>query len=162
MTEGNNCYSLEGAVYKVYLMDGVTEVGEFITDREGETTPLSLKVGNYLVKEIQAPKGYALDQKSYVVSISSKAVTWVNGDVVKDVPQNDPAIVWVGKIDLETTQNLPQGSASLAGAKFQIKYYKGLYDTDPAEQGIQQSGSGCYQRMKTDLHKWKEVCDFWR
>ncbi|MSR93949.1 VaFE repeat-containing surface-anchored protein [Clostridiaceae bacterium 68-1-5] len=137
MTEGNNCYSLEGAVYKVYLMDGVTEVGEFITDREGETTPLSLKVGNYLVKEIQAPKGYALDQKSYVVSISSKAVTWVNGDVVKDVPQNDPAIVWVGKIDLETTQNLPQGSASLAGAKFQIKYYKGLYDTDPAEQGIQ-------------------------
>ncbi len=137
MTDGNPCYSLEGAIYKVYASDGITEVGEFVTDASGETTPITLKAGKYIVKEVQAPKGYALDQNSYTVQVSSGAVTWVNGDVVKDVPQNDPVNVWVGKIDLETTERLPQGSASLAGAKFQIKYYKGLYEVDPAEQGIQ-------------------------
>ena len=46
-----------------------------------------------------------------------------------DTPLSDPAVMWAGKIDLETTQNLPQGSASLAGAEFTVKYYDGQYST---------------------------------
>lgn len=41
----------------------------------------------------------------------------------------------LGKVDKETNKNKPQGSASLAGAEFTVKYYKGLYDSDPAKSG---------------------------
>ena len=41
----------------------------------------------------------------------------------------------LGKVDKETNKNKPQGSASLADAEFTVKYYKGLYDEDPAKSG---------------------------
>ena len=53
---------------------------------------------------------------------------------VEDVPAGDPAVVMVGKYDGEKTYseldgNMPQGSASLAGAEFTIEYYDTLdYD----------------------------------
>ena len=56
---------------------------------------------------------------------------------VKDLPQLDPVGVLLGKIDKETNQNKPQGSASLEGAEFTVKYYKTepTGTQDPAEQG---------------------------
>ena len=54
---------------------------------------------------------------------------------LKDYPQSDPVSVVLGKVDKETNKNKPQGSASLAGAEFTVKYYKGLYDSDPAKSG---------------------------
>ena len=47
----------------------------------------------------------------------------------------DPVGVLLGKIDAETNKNKPQGSASLEGAQFTVKFYDGLYDTDPAASG---------------------------
>ena len=43
---------------------------------------------------------------------------------VKDIPTLDPVGVLLGKIDKETNQNKPQGSASLEGAEFTVKYYQ--------------------------------------
>ena len=43
--------------------------------------------------------------------------------------------VLVGKVDAYTNQNKPQGSASLEGAEFTIKYYNVQLDTDPAKSG---------------------------
>ena len=54
---------------------------------------------------------------------------------VKDYPQSDPVAILLGKIDRDTTQNMPQGSASLEGAEFTIKYYAVQSDKDPAETG---------------------------
>ena len=45
-------------------------------------------------------------------------------------------MILLGKIDAETNMDKPQGSASLENAEFTVKYYKGFYDTDPAQQGI--------------------------
>ena len=42
-----------------------------------------------------------------------------------------------GKVDKETNANKPEGSASLAGAEFTIKYYSEQMSTDPALQGKQ-------------------------
>lgn len=139
ITDGNRCYSLKGAVYDV--MDSLkTVVGQLVTDENGKANTLSLDVGNYTVKEKTAPKGYALDPNTYSVSIKSNQETVVNGGIVKDIPQNDPVKIWVGKIDLETTLDMPQGSASLAGAEFTVKYYDVVYgasdkDVDPATKG---------------------------
>ena len=54
---------------------------------------------------------------------------------VKDLPQLDPVGVLLGKIDKETNQNKPQGSASLEGAEFTVKYYQTLSDSDPGQAG---------------------------
>ena len=54
---------------------------------------------------------------------------------MKDYPQSDPVSILLGKVDKDTTQNMPQGSASLEGAEFTIKYYAVHSDKDPAESG---------------------------
>lgn len=89
MTEGNGCYSLEGAEYTIYKEDGVT-VADYITEKDdsgkiismakaenlvtnadGEIPVLDLPIldvpvlelplGTYYVKETKASKGYQLD-----------------------------------------------------------------------------------------------------
>ncbi|MGF6990402.1 hypothetical protein M2150_001663 [Lachnospiraceae bacterium PM6-15] len=139
ITDGNRCYSLKGAVYEVMNSSNAV-VGQLVTDESGKANTLSLDVGNYTVKEKTAPSGYALDPNVYPISIKSNQETVVNGGVVKDIPQNDPINIWVGKIDLETTLDMPQGSASLAGAEFTIKFYDVVYgeaekEVDPATKG---------------------------
>lgn len=130
ITDNNTCYSLADAVYGLYQNGALIKTAT--TDAKGYAHFADVKKGNYILKEITPPKGYALDLTEYLVTINSKQTTKVN---VKDYPQSDPVAVLLGKIDRETTQNMPQGSASLEGAEFTFKYYDGFYDTDPAEQG---------------------------
>lgn len=130
ITNGNNCYSLKGAVYGLYKNG--QEITRLTTDAKGYAKATGLRKDTYILKEITAPKGYALDRNEYKVTINSKQVTRVN---VKDYPQSDPVSILLGKIDSETTQNMPQGSASLEGAEFTIKYYNVQSNTDPAEAG---------------------------
>lgn len=137
MTDGNSCYSLEGAVYGVYSDGGCTnKVGELRTDASGNTNTLTMDAGQYFVKEIQAPKGYALDRNTYPVTIQPGQTATVS---VQDRPQNDPLLMILGKYDGEKTYNgeanLPQGSATLAGAEFEVKFYGGLYDSVEALEG---------------------------
>ena len=135
LTNNNSCYSLEGAVYGVYSNSGcTTEVATLTTDAAGNSNTVELNAGTYYVKEKTAPKGYALDTRVYTVTVTSGQTYTLN---VTDLPQSDPIAVWLGKIDAETTQNMPQGSASLEGAEFTVKYYDVLSDTDPAESGKQ-------------------------
>lgn len=130
ITDGNSCYSLQGAVYGLYKNG--KEITRLTTDKKGYAKATGIKKDSYILKEITPPKGYALDKREYSVSINSKQTTHVD---VKDHPKSDPVVILLGKIDRETTQNMPQGSASLENAEFTIKYYAEESDTDPAEKG---------------------------
>lgn len=130
ITNGNSCYSLKGAVYGLY-QNGI-EIARKTTDVNGYAKFENVTAGNYDLKEITPPKGYALDKRTYPVTINSSQTTRVD---VKDYPQNDPVSILLGKVDKDTTQNMPQGSASLEGAEFTIKYYAVHSDKDPAESG---------------------------
>ena len=130
ITNGNSCYSLKGAVYGLY-QNGV-EIARKTTDVNGYAKFENVTAGNYDLKEITPPKGYALDKTTYPVTINSSQTTRVD---VKDYPQSDPVSILLGKVDKDTTQNMPQGSASLEGAEFTIKYYAVHSDKDPAESG---------------------------
>ena len=130
ITNGNSCYSLAGAVYGLY-QNGI-EIARQTTDTNGYARFNNLSTGNYDLKEITPPKGYALDKTTYPVTINSSQTTRVD---VKDYPQSDPVSILLGKVDKDTTQNMPQGSASLEGAEFTIKYYAVHSDKDPAESG---------------------------
>lgn len=130
ITNGNSCYSLKGAVYGLY-QNGI-EIARKTTDVNGYAKFENVTAGNYDLKEITPPKGYALDKTIYPVTINSSQTTRVD---VKDYPQSDPVSILLRKVDKDTTQNMPQGSASLEGAEFTIKYYAVQSDKDPAETG---------------------------
>lgn len=138
ITSGNSCYKLEGAQYGVYKSDADARVdrnrvGTLTIGANGWSNTISgLTASTYYLKEVKAPQGYALDTKVHSVTVNGGAKATME---MKDYPQSDPISVLLGKIDEETNQNKPQGSASLADAQFTVKYYKGLYDTDPAKLG---------------------------
>ena len=135
LTEGNSCYSREGAIYGAYKEQAcTTKIADLTTDAQGNSNTVEVEAGTYFIKEIKAPKGFVLDQKVHPVTVTAGRTAVVK---VKDLPQLDPVGVLLGKIDKETNQNKPQGSASLEGAEFTVKYYKTepTGTQDPAEQG---------------------------
>lgn len=149
ITDNNPCYELKGAEYGVYktkadATNDKNKVNTLIIDKYDDTeknknwsNEIELEAGTYYVKETKAPKGYALNPNAVKVVIEAGKNTWIgeeSNDFV-DYPQSDPVRVVLGKIDKETNKNKPQGSASLEGAEFTVKYYKGLYDEDPATKG---------------------------
>lgn len=141
ITDNNSCYSLKGAEYGVYKSESdakanKNKVKTLTTEENGWSNTVELDEGTYYLKETKNPKGYALNNSVVSVVVKANESSWIgsNGEF-KDYPQSDPVPVVLGKVDKETNKNKPQGSASLAGAEFTVKYYKGLYDSDPAKSG---------------------------
>ena len=148
ITDNNPCYSLQGAEYGVYKTEADAKadknkvktltIGKYDNSEKYKdwSNEVELDEGTYYVKETKNPKGYALNNSVVKVTIKANENTWIGtkGEF-KDYPQSDPVRILLGKVDKETNKNKPQGSASLAGAEFTIKYYKGLYDSDPAKSG---------------------------
>lgn len=148
ITENNPCYSLQGAEYGVYKTEADAKanknkvntltIGKYDSSEKYKdwSNEVELDEGTYYVKETKNPKGYALNNSVVKVTIKANENSWIgtNGEF-KDYPQADPVGILLGKVDKETNKNKPQGSASLAGAEFTVKYYKGLYDSDPAKSG---------------------------
>ena len=149
ITDNNPCSELKGAEYGVYktkadATNDKNKVNTLIIGKYDDTeknknwsNEIELEAGTYYVKETKAPKGYALNPNAVKVVIEAGKNTWIgeeSNDFV-DYPQSDPVGILLGKVDKETNKNKPQGSASLAGAEFTVKYYKGLYDEDPAKSG---------------------------
>lgn len=139
ITDNNSCYSLANAVYGVYKSESDAKndknrVSSLKTNENGWSNTIELNADTYYLKEVTPPKGYALSSAINKITVTSGKTTQygTNGEL-KDYPQNDPINILLGKIDKETNKNKPQGSASLAGAEFTVKYYKGLYDSDPAK-----------------------------
>lgn len=141
ITDNNPCYSLKGAEYGVYKSEAdakanKNKVKTLTTEENGWSNTVELDEGTYYLKETKNPKGYALNSEVEKVSVKANETTqYGTNNELKDYPQSDPVSVVLGKVDKETNKNKPQGSATLAGAEFTVKYYKGLYDSDPAKSG---------------------------
>ena len=123
ITNGNNCYSLAGAVFTVYDSSGNT-AGTLSTNSNGTSTSLELEAGTYTVKETRAPTGYALNTTTWSVTIKSNETTTLK---VTDAPQNNPVTLLLQKTDSELST--AQGSATFAGAEYVVEYYDGYYST---------------------------------
>ena len=123
ITDGNDCYSLEGAEFTVYNAAGQS-MGVLRTNANGDTNTLEIPEGTYTVRETKPPKGYlpAPDQQ---ITVRGGQQTTAQ---VTDMPSGDPMVMVVGKYDgekeySELQGNMPQGSASLEGAEFTIEYF---------------------------------------
>ena len=132
LTDANDCYSLAGAEYGVYTDSNCSnKVATLTTDESGNANTVSLNPGRYYVKETKAPKGYFTDSQVYTADVSgaNRESSPVKLSV-SDNPANDPMSMLLGKFDGQKTYNgagnLPQGSATLAGAEFTVDYYATL------------------------------------
>lgn len=125
ITNGNDCYSLAGAKYGVYREGGdyQTPDATITTDASGYGRVDNLPAGNYWVKEIQAPKGYELNESwlpSYEtpIYIGSGAVETI---YTTDMPGNDPIGIEITKV--KDGEAYVGHTPSLAGTRFTVRYF---------------------------------------
>ena len=134
MTNGDNRYSLAGAVYTVY--SGNTAVATIVTDASGYGyTNVALQNGRYSIKETTSPKNYYKDETTHWVTISY-------GDAALNV--SDAPIPLEYSINLTKTSanvSITNGDSgySLAGAVYKIYNSSG---TEVASITTDSSGKG--------------------
>jgi hypothetical protein len=144
ITKANSSYSLAGAIYGVWTTKaqaqlGATSgrVGIITTDANGAGLLGGLELGTYYVKELSASAGFKLDATVYTATTSDGApVATVSS---KEPPAGDPDLIMLQKADADTggsykASELPQGSASLAGAEYTVRYYNAQYASVAAAQ----------------------------
>lgn len=123
LTEGNECYSLEGAEYGVYEDAACTKsVGKLVTDQKGNSNVLSdLTEGTYYVKEIKRPKGYRLDDKIHEVKILRG-----NEQILElsDVPVSSSLTWQIEKLAADTIGDSKR--FPLTGTEFTVDFYQEL------------------------------------
>jgi hypothetical protein len=130
ITNSHALYHRDGARYGIYDTESCTSepVDTLNTNEAGYAKSISLNVGTYWVKEISAPKGFALDETIYPVVVKENEVAHVNGGFVVDAPQGAPIDILLAKLDRATGLASAQGGASLAGAHYEVSLYDGIYD----------------------------------
>lgn len=147
ITNNNNCYLLDGAIYGVYKDESATnQVTTLITGANGKSQVIELDEGKYYIKEIKAPKGFALDNTIYPIDVTNGKLAI--GEYLGN-PQYNAIKILLKKVDSKTGNPVAQGIASLEGAEFTIKYYEGEYEEDvnPSNFGINPTRTWI---MKTD------------
>jgi uncharacterized surface anchored protein len=126
ITNGKVGYSLAGAKYGVWSDSNLTNlVGELITGANGESNTISVLAGTYYIKEINAPKGYLIDNTVHEIKVEVGDLDDTVVLNVKDIPDDDPAWVIIQKVDAKTGSPVPSGDGELSGAEFTVRYYEG-------------------------------------
>ena len=177
-TNGNSCYSLQGAVYNIYWTKkdadkGINDHGTMITDKDGYATYYDSNSGHYgtnshdtdavykgkgsgtpvraaqrdtsefqgwYIREVTAPKGYALDKNVYQLTDSgitnSKGLKIYrpngNSKGIKDKPLNDPFVIRIQKRNAITGE-----TKKLENAVFKLEYYSEYLDFTKYEKNFQ-------------------------
>lgn len=177
-TNGNSCYSLQGAVYNIYWTKkdaekGINDHGTMTTDKDGYATYYDSNSGHYgtnnhdtdavykgkgsgtpvraaqrdtsefqgwYIREVTAPKGYALDKNVYQLTDSgitnSKGLKIYrpngNSKGIKDTPLNDPFIISIQKHNAITGK-----TEYLENAVFKLEYYAEYLDSTKYEDNFQ-------------------------
>lgn len=129
ITKDNPCYAqdLSGAVYEVHRKSDLSDTPLYTltTKADGSTDAISSipfdSTNPFLyVKEVKAPKGFALDATTHIVS-PYKRDTW---DIVStDMPMNDPVLLNLKKVSEDNVEN----QMPLSNAEFTVNYYSGQY-----------------------------------
>lgn len=136
LTNGNQNYSLAGAVYSIYTDSACRNLyATMTTDGSGHAFKDNMPLGVYYVKETTAPNGYQLDSTVHRVDMSNQNELNYRLDV-KDTPFSDPVTTLLKKVDSDTSNGSAEQGASLEGAQFEVKFYDERMDTDPAAAGL--------------------------
>lgn len=135
ISDGNSCYSLDGAEISIYsdadctdLLDTLTTGEDGYTDyysttfREGDSVTLYFK-------ETKVPKGFLINDEVRSITLDSEDSYT---ETISDMPGNDPITLLLKK---QTADGHGSGDTRLEGAEYTVKYYDILSDIDPAIAG---------------------------
>lgn len=133
MTDGNDCYSLEGAEFMVQNEDK-SKTWTLTTKADGTAQLDNIPVGKYTVKEIKAPEGYVINPTPFNVTVTTAHTPPAPYIVeVGETPKGDPVHAMVQK---QSADGDYEGKY-LEDAEFTVKFYKGVQQgTDPALDGM--------------------------
>ena len=130
---------LENAVFGLFTADCVkfsrdTAIMTSTSDENGYFEFDEIPYGEYIIHEIEAPRGYILSNKSYPVSISE------DGEVIEITAENKPITVKISKRDIYGNE--------LKGAKMQIIDSEGNivdeWTSDGTNHVVSKLGAGEY------------------
>lgn len=133
LTDGNSCYSLEGAEYYVYTdkacktraKDSSGKDITLVTKADGMTNEAEVVAATYYVREIKASKGYYLDDCNTKTPHSVTLELGKNGSVTcTEKPMNDPFRVTMSKKSYKNGVEITNNAPSLEGAIFEVDYYQ--------------------------------------
>lgn len=127
-TEGNPCYSLEGAVFGIYRPGEGQPAWTVTTDADGYAQLSDLPIGDYEISEMESPAGFSGGSGRTEIRIEENSVCTYE---CVNTAQYYPVQVLLEKTDAETGEKKPQGAGSLGGAEFEVRYYPGYYGADP-------------------------------
>ena len=158
ITDGNSAYSLEGAQYGVYRDGGdyVNPDAVITTDVNGYGWVDGLPVGDYWIKELKAPPGYALNPAWSDTTIAVPGGSYVTYQT-SDVPITDPVRIVLGKVDADKTSGMSEAELKkLEGAQFEVKYYAvdpNVYNSDPGASGVKAERTWVLQTLYDSKEK---------
>lgn len=133
ITDGNDCYSLEGAEFTVQSEDK-SKTWTLTTKADGTAQLDNIPIGKYTVKEIKAPEGFVINPTPFNVTVTTSHTPPAPYIVeVGETPKGDPVTMLVQKKSLDGDYE----GKYLENAEFTVKFYKGVQqDTDPALDGM--------------------------
>ena len=141
MTDGNDGYSLAGAVYGIYKSEkdadeaaasgslSGKEAGSFITGADGSSPAAELTQGTYYVREIKASPGFLPDRENHMVTVEAGKDSTVT---MKEEPAGPVPGIRIRKINGKTEDTSQPFGSSLEGAEYTICFYAKT-SADPAE-----------------------------
>ena len=130
---------LENALFGLFAVDTAEFTSEnaymtAVSDENGYFEFDEIPYGEYIIHEIEAPRGYILSNKSYPVSISE------DGEVIEITAENKPITVKISKRDIYGNE--------LKGAKMQIIDSEGNivdeWTSDGTNHVVSKLGAGEY------------------
>lgn len=133
LTDGNSCYSLEGAEYYVYTdkacktraKDSSGKDITLVTKADGTTNEAEVVANTYYIREMKASKGYYLDDCNTKTPHSITLELGKNGSVTcTEKPMDDPFVVTLSKKSYKNGVAITNNAPSLEGAVFEIDYYQ--------------------------------------
>ncbi len=133
ITEGNRMYPLNGIRFGVFRDEACTEAalddrGQAVTltaGADGRTQTVELPVGAYWIREEAASlHGWAPAAEAVRTEITAENTAEAPVEIrVTNTPVYAAPGLLLTKIDAETGQPVPQGTASLEGAEFTVRYF---------------------------------------
>ena len=135
LTDGNSCYSLEGAEYYVYTdkacktraKDSSGKDITLVTKADGMTNEAEVVAATYYIREMKASKGYYLDDCNTKTPHSVTLELGKNGSVTcTERPMDDPFMLMLSKESYKNGTEIKKNAPSLEGAVFEIDYYQNI------------------------------------
>ena len=147
ITSGNPLYTIEGTEYRVVDENGIT-VARLTVNASGWSEKINLPFGTYTIVEAEPNDSYCTNPATQTVEVDGDKVVELDPEM-DEQPQMDPIHLLIQKAIAENPRRAgePQGDIpTLAGIKFRVTYYKGLFNSvEEAQASGTQAASAVFE-----------------